>query len=667
MAICPQCTQENPPENRFCQYCGVPLTVPCPHCEAPVRLQQDQCDTCHGWLNLPRQALVLAGDPETFQTLETLDDQGRYRLADAPEARFATFPWLKVMDTAPDASTYLEEVLQRETETLHRLEATDKDRLSDPNLWVEMGIPAIARHYLSLQDSFTTFPKLHDAWIHAEQQILLFESFPQSLTPLATYCQEATPLYEQLLQWCFQMTMLWRELVPLQCCRTLLEPSNLYLDEDESLVVRQLLCDEPDNPPPLQALPQFWQSLFQLESEPEWQPLYDLTETAQTESLETVSRLKKALRELTPAGLDLLGGEEESEAVTLQPENMTTLDDILSGADLEAEDLLDEAEELSAVEAEVTGPTGNIEIETSGGTIASGDFEKLELPEEEEASTVVLPMNLVSLEDAGLTDIGQERDHNEDYFGLWTRVEKQENLLGKQVRGRGFYVVCDGMGGHAAGEVASALSVETIQNFFQEHWGETLPDEALIRQGILATNDMIYSINLKNSRSGSGRMGTTLVLLLVQDNQVAIAHAGDSRIYRISRKWKLEQLTVDHEVGQREIHRGLTPELAYGRPDAYQLTQAIGPRESSFVEPDINFIHVNEDCLFLLCSDGLSDNDLIEETWEESLLPLLSSRTSLEEGARNLIDLANERNGHDNITAVLVRLRVRPTLGHIQR
>ncbi|MBV5260047.1 serine/threonine phosphatase [Synechococcus moorigangaii CMS01] len=668
MAICPQCTQENPPENRFCQYCGVPLTVPCPHCEAPVRLQQDQCDTCHGWLNVPRKALILNGEAELFSTLTTLDLQGRYRITTDTEAQTDTFPWLTVMDTAPDASTYLEETLQRETETLHRLEATDKEKLLEPQLWVEMGIPAIARHYLSLQDSFSAFPKLHDAWIQPDYQILLFEQPTQAPIPLVDYCQTKVPLYEQLLQWCFEMVQLWRELVPLQCCQTLLEPSNLYLDEDLSLVVQQLLDDEPSDPPPLQALPQLWQDLFQLSSQPEWEPLYTLTKAAQTGAFETASRLKQALRELAPAEIAELLTNDEVEAVELQPGDLTTLDDIWAEVDLtdlEAEAWEKAINELTTSTAdEEDGDEVGAAIESSGGSIASEDFGKLDLPEEEEASTVVLPMNLVSLEDAGLTDIGQERDHNEDYFGIRTRVEKQENLLGKQIQGRGFYVVCDGMGGHAAGEVASALSVETIQSFFQHHWGDTLPDEALIREAILTTNETIYNINLKNSRSGSGRMGTTLVLLLVQDNQVAIAHVGDSRIYRISRKWNLEQLTVDHEVGQRELHRGVAPDLAYGRPDAYQLTQAIGPRENSFVEPDINFIQVNEDCLFLLCSDGLSDNDLIEETWEESLLPLLSSRASLEEGVRHLIDLANERNGHDNITAVLVRLRVRPNLGH---
>ena len=218
------------------------------------------------------------------------------------------------------------------------------------------------------------------------------------------------------------------------------------------------------------------------------------------------------------------------------------------------------------------------------------------------------------------------------------------------------------MGGHAAGEVASALSVESLQNYFQKHWQDKLPDEETIKQAIWQTNQKVYDINLKNSRSGSGRMGTTLVMVLVQDNKAAIAHVGDSRIYRISRKWDLEQLTVDHEVGQREIQKGVEPDIAYGRADAYQLTQAIGPRDNAFVQPDVTFIDINEDSLFLLCSDGLSDNALLEQSWEKHLLPLLSSRANLDQGVKELIELANEHNGHDNITAVLVRVKVRPNL-----
>ncbi|MEO1339691.1 MAG: serine/threonine phosphatase, partial [Cyanobacteria bacterium J06635_13] len=278
----------------------------------------------------------------------------------------------------------------------------------------------------------------------------------------------------------------------------------------------------------------------------------------------------------------------------------------------------------------------------------------------EEQATAMIPMQLRDLSDACCTDIGVQRDHNEDFFGVQTTVEKTENNTENNLRVRGLYIVCDGMGGHAAGEVASAMAVASLQKYFQAHWQADFPDHDTIESGVLLANEALYQTNIDNSRSGSGRMGTTLVMALVQDTQLAIAHVGDSRIYRLSRKQGLEQLTLDHEVGQREVNRGVEPEIAYGRPDAYQLTQALGPRDNSCVRPDIQFMDITEDCLILLCSDGLSDNDFIEDNWLQHLEPLISSDANLQDGLFKLIDLANEHNGHDNITAVLLRIKLKP-------
>ena len=214
--------------------------------------------------------------------------------------------------------------------------------------------------------------------------------------------------------------------------------------------------------------------------------------------------------------------------------------------------------------------------------------------------------------------------------------------------------------GHAAGEVASQMAVETLENFFAEHWQKDFPDHETILQGILLANQKLYDVNQSNASSGSGRMGTTLVLILVNQTKVAVAHVGDSRAYSISRKKGVQQLTVDHEVGQRAIQSGIDPKLAYARPDAYQLTQALGPHNNNYIQPDIRFLDLAEDTLFLLCSDDLCDNDLVNDHWETYLLPLVSSSQSLEKGIIKLIDFANSYNGHDNITAVLVRVKIRP-------
>jgi len=281
----------------------------------------------------------------------------------------------------------------------------------------------------------------------------------------------------------------------------------------------------------------------------------------------------------------------------------------------------------------------------------------------DDSPTVVLPMQLVNLDDAGRTDVGRQRNHNEDQFFIRTETFRQEGIQGRHVKAKGLYILCDGMGGHACGEVASAKTVKFLRNFFNDRWTDSqLPNEATIREAILAANTEIYSTNLSNESYGSGRMGTTLVLMLVQDTSVAIAHVGDSRAYRYTRKNRLEQLTLDHELGQVEILRGVDPDIAYSMPDAYQLTQAIGPRDNEFVYPDVRFLEVQEDTLFLLCSDGLSDNELLEEYQDSHVQPLLSSRTNVENGVVELIDLANEYNGHDNITVIAIRLNVKPNM-----
>ncbi|HEY9811231.1 MAG TPA: serine/threonine phosphatase [Halomicronema sp.] len=278
---------------------------------------------------------------------------------------------------------------------------------------------------------------------------------------------------------------------------------------------------------------------------------------------------------------------------------------------------------------------------------------------EDDMPTIILPLQVVSIESAGMTDIGRQRDHNEDFFGIETFVNTLQTPQKRNIRARCVYILCDGMGGHAGGEVASSMATETLRNYFQKH-SEQFPTEAEISQGVKQANQAIYEINQKEMNSGSGRMGTTLVLALVQDSQLAVAHVGDSRLYSITRRHGLKQLTVDHEVGQREIKRGVDPETAYSRPDAYQLTQALGPRGEDFIHPDVQFFELQEDTLLLLASDGLTDNDLLEQHWETHLKPYLSADNSLETGVRQLIELANQYNGHDNITAILIRARVQP-------
>ncbi|MBD2104595.1 serine/threonine phosphatase [Leptolyngbya sp. FACHB-261] len=276
---------------------------------------------------------------------------------------------------------------------------------------------------------------------------------------------------------------------------------------------------------------------------------------------------------------------------------------------------------------------------------------------------------LIALHQAAGTDVGHRRDHNEDTFYVQTQISTALTPEGKQLESaRGLYVLCDGMGGHAAGEVASAMAVETLRDYFQPFWNNLeLPGELTLKKAVWAANEAIFSANeggqsssatglppAESGRVGSSRMGTTLVMAVVHNHRVAIAHVGDSRLYRLTHQG-LTQITRDHEVGQQNIDEGLPPNVAYAHPEAYQLTQALGPRADEAVEPSVQFLEISEPTLLLLCSDGLSDNGLIEAYVQSSLLPLLSTQADLETGIAQLLALGNEHNGHDNLTAILIR------------
>ncbi len=279
---------------------------------------------------------------------------------------------------------------------------------------------------------------------------------------------------------------------------------------------------------------------------------------------------------------------------------------------------------------------------------------------DDDSPTMILPMQLARLDSAGVSHVGRQRDHNEDNFNTHTEIAATSGMSGQTFSAKGLYILCDGMGGHSGGEVASAMVVEELKRFFAEHWTDRFPDNAMVRAAIASANQVVYEANESDERLGNGRMGTTLVLVLIQGTRVVFAHVGDSRLYTYSRREGLLQRTVDHEVGQLEVMRGVDPEIAYGRPESYQLTQALGPKDGDYINPGVEFMELQEDTLFLLCSDGLSDYSLVEDHAEEKVAPLLGSQAILDQGVSDLVHLANELSGHDNITAVAVRAKVRP-------
>ncbi len=558
--------------------------------------------------------------PETIY----LDSQQRYQLLESQKfqqtATSGEQSYIlagRVLDCQPFQESLLDALVQEESV------------LS----WEKL-IPKIAQPYLILSEDYSPIlPKVYDIWEQEGEAVILLEDRSQWQLIIDLWGNEEIEIL-QILEWLDGMALLWEVLEPWHCRQSLLEISNLRVDEDGVLALQSLYPEPKDQQLTLEDLGQMWRRLFSQSQRTQLTALDEVFRQLCNDEIKSVEELRSRLQGI---------GEPQ-----LSPDTRDTLD------------------YPSAEEEPITEPI-TFELPEEPPTAIPPTFlvhDDIPSNEGENDPTIVLPMELSSLIDAGYTDIGHQRDHNEDSFGIETTVKKQENRLGRTVEARGLYVLCDGMGGHSAGEVASAMAVETLKRYFQENWHDQFPTEEAMREAVLQANEAIYNVNQKNASSGSGRMGTTLVMILVENTKVAIAHVGDSRLYRVNRKQGLEQITVDHEVGQREIQRGVEPAIAYSRPDAYQLTQALGPRNEEFVNPDVQFLEINEDTLFLLCSDGLSDNELVEKYWQTNLAPLISSRANLERGVQELIDLANAHNGHDNITAVLVRLKVRPDMRH---
>ncbi len=260
--------------------------------------------------------------------------------------------------------------------------------------------------------------------------------------------------------------------------------------------------------------------------------------------------------------------------------------------------------------------------------------------------------SLSSLESVGRTDVGRERTHNEDYFS----IDQQHFCTPDLPDGgyRGLYILCDGMGGMAKGEVASELATKTLRSYLNSRWQRHLPTEIGLELAMNSANKAVYERNQREQRAGSGRMGTTAVVMMVNNSHIRYVHIGDSRLYRLTRQG-LQQLTTDHNAYQRALQRGYSLEeaQAYGP----QLTKALGPWSGESLRPQSQTLAVEEDTVFLLCSDGLSDHDLLENHTHSHLMGLLDFRTDLAHGIDQLMALANQKNGHDNITAVAVRLR----------
>jgi protein phosphatase len=243
------------------------------------------------------------------------------------------------------------------------------------------------------------------------------------------------------------------------------------------------------------------------------------------------------------------------------------------------------------------------------------------------------------------TDPGMVRGHNED------AVFANPHL--------GLAILADGMGGYNAGEVASGMATTLLSADIEEGlalkgaW-EVEPDgepyaNVLLRERIATANSSIF--HAAQSQPQYSGMGTTLVLGLFADNLLTVAHIGDSRLYRL-REGEFVQVTRDHSLLQEQIDSGmLTPEQARQSMNKNLVTRALGVDPE--VTPEIRSYPVQAGDLFLLCSDGL--NDMVEDEEIGMTLQMLSA--NLELAATQLIQMANDNGGRDNVSVILVKVK----------
>ena len=282
-----------------------------------------------------------------------------------------------------------------------------------------------------------------------------------------------------------------------------------------------------------------------------------------------------------------------------------------------------------------------------------------------------LPLNVQIV---GTTDTGPQRSHNEDACYPTLPGDRSDTLASHLA------IVCDGIGGHEGGEVASQTAVRSLKLQAQallaevEAQTELVPPDLLIQQleaSVRVVNNLIASQNDTQGREDRRRMGTTLIMALQvpqrlpmvdgstgNGHELYLVNVGDSRAYWMTPRY-CHLLTVDDDVAAREVRLGRSLyQEALQRPDAGALTQAIGTRDAEFLRPTIQRLILEEDGILLLCSDGLSDYGLIEQAWAEYTDAILKGKHSLELAAKTWIELANQKNGHDNASVVILRCNI---------
>ena len=235
------------------------------------------------------------------------------------------------------------------------------------------------------------------------------------------------------------------------------------------------------------------------------------------------------------------------------------------------------------------------------------------------------------------SDLGKVREMNQDYYYISNSLDEVQ-----------LYLLADGMGGYNGGEIASKLAVQTAKNYIENNFKEIEKDRdsiiQLLGSSMEYANMVVYEKSKENAELQG--MGTTLEICLIYNSKVYIGHVGDSRIYRI-RKEFIRKLTQDHSYVQKLVADGtITKEEAAHHPQKNMLMKALGC--NAFVEPDVMVKGFLKDDILIMCSDGLTN--MVDQ---ETIYKMASK--NIEQAPKDLVELANNNGGYDNITVVVIK------------
>lgn len=235
------------------------------------------------------------------------------------------------------------------------------------------------------------------------------------------------------------------------------------------------------------------------------------------------------------------------------------------------------------------------------------------------------------------SDIGKLREINQDAYYISDSIDEIQ-----------LYMLADGMGGYNGGEIASNLAIQTAKSYIENNFKQIDKDKESIIQLVASSMEYANMVVFEKSKENKELegMGTTLEICLAYNNRVFIGHIGDSRIYRIRNEF-IRKLTQDHSYVQKLVKEGtITQEEATHHPQKNMLMKALGC--NAFVEPDVMVKGFLKDDIIVMSSDGLTNMVSQEEIYK-------MAKKDIEQAPKELVKLANDRGGYDNITVVIAK------------